>query len=517
MTNLQILLQRIRSDVTQNVHCRHVAVRLSRLLAASITSRNILSLKYLCEDLLDSVFNSQCYSNLPAEIAEAIQRASIAEAASAQAKPAASADSEKQAQASRKRKREDRLEDVQLLFEYLHPFRQDVDVPSIKTLVRSNASSESLEMPDETPIGIVKIWECLKPLMPARGSFIAKSLRMEELVDSHDGSLTSLITTLDALLDLMAQLCAPARDEQVIEAQDALSSLREFRSSSKPPNIVQMATEKALRLARTLAAEMQADMRRFSLGVTTETNTEATLRNSMRTEAMNRERDAVCELGIAEPVEQSLDWAQKVLNKPDAKLNKANVREAFIKAMFSASPVSMLDTADNQLPPIFYVSARRIHRLQNQLQACTIVATLSTLVKAEAEPPSMPWSERVWTLLQSELDESPTSKSRTEDGIRIANISDEIIRVVSSSGPLGKERKDAIRTQVNSMLRLDDPVYALLSRRLKEDILQALSLPPKEEMPMGFRVSPLPREIRSCMLHIANVLEWAYTSWKINL
>ena len=135
----------------------------------------------------------------------------------------------------------------------------------------------------------------------------------------------------------------------------------------------------------------------------------------------------------------------------------------------STSPSS--SSPPNTLPPIFLVPAPRLFRLQNLIQALTIVACLSSLAALPSPSPSSEptWTDRLHTILESEIDTSPT-----EEGTKLEHIVQELLVAVRKARPVDEVEEGRLRAGVHRILRYEDPVYRLLSSRAKMAIKAAL-------------------------------------------
>jgi len=153
------------------------------------------------------------------------------------------------------------------------------------------------------------------------------------------------------------------------------------------------------------------------------------------------------------------------------------------------------------------------------LQAITTLATLATLVASPAigrsQTPSSPailLSDRVWILLEAAVEED----DHAPDRVKLDNIADEVIKALAVAAkvdtlPLEKEKE--MRNTIDRMVRLEDPVYRLLSRRLLQAFTDAFHNRTPVMLPKGFSVSPLATQIARCFTAIKDVLDWTAEAW----
>ena len=134
-------------------------------------------------------------------------------------------------------------------------------------------------------------------------------------------------------------------------------------------------------------------------------------------------------------------------------------------------------------PPLFFICPTLLY-MQNYLQALVIAATLRSLVRlpthqlhrpaASGEPDQQSFMSRIWTLLRTEVDGQPGSGDT-----KIVNLADEVIRVrrtFSSSGEaLDPDEEAKLRAAVDRTLQPNDPVFALLQKRLLGAVAERLA------------------------------------------
>jgi len=154
----------------------------------------------------------------------------------------------------------------------------------------------------------------------------------------------------------------------------------------------------------------------------------------------------------------------------------------------------------NVLPPQFLFSGPSLFRLQNYIQALTISASLRSLVPTfhqTTSPPPPPQSqtnelmppagwtftERIWALLGSEVEAPDDGPSET----KIINFADEVVMAYNNTLPPGAtldpQLEYRLRSTVDRILRIDDPVFILLQKRLLAALSTALLDAPDAAQP----------------------------------
>lgn len=384
--------------------------------------------------------------------------------------------------------------------------------------------------------------------------FSKASLSGAIVIDTPDNSLVDF---LEGITDILARLCAPIRDEQVKAIKNVISSCREYLSLGADRVKLEEAVENAKNRVQKLVEDMQHDLHLFKLGITVATTNEDELRLTIRQEAMEREEKIITRL-YGDPLKRTSLWMQSIAPSMSASQSDSMQRSALItclvEALFKAQPMTVqvqrasngtaasngnLTTLDlNTVPPIFHLAAKHLFVTQNRLQAFTILATLHTIVpsslqnqtrKASSDSIAIStWSERVWTLLNSDMlddDGNTTSVGGNASHVKIANLADEIVRVIregrsnESSPADGGLDEEKIRSSVDRMLRLEDRVFALLHGRLKNALLEALKSTDggthNELQVKGFVIPPLPIEMGNTVRQLRGIIDWACESWKL--
>lgn len=360
------------------------------------------------------------------------------------------------------------------------------------------------------------------------------------------------LNLLEETADILGRLCAPIRDEQIKGLKDRIATCREYLSSEGQG----FKLDDSLRIAEAdlhkLVTDMQGDLRLFTMGITVATTDEAELRSLIRKESMNKEKKLIERL-YDKPLQQTKHWLDRIGGTEyPAPLSRTAIARSLVEALFQTQPVmAQIDSSTsentysnasppNVLPPIFHFAAKHLFLAQNRLQAMTILATLSTLVPASLSSPRTKsnlaseshnngddkhasWSERVWILLNSEMQDDQGNTTSSEDQqshVKIANLADEIVCVLSDGrdGSAIVIDEGKIRSSVDRMLRLEDRVFALLHSRLKSAISHAVAVSDEGSpnvVVKGFSVAPLPGEMKITVRHLTGIIDWACECWEI--
>lgn len=346
------------------------------------------------------------------------------------------------------------------------------------------------------------LWDTAGGLIPARlgGGAVKRSLEAALTGQQETFDARAAAQVIKELVELLAKLCAPARDPQV---QALLFSLQPQGDPS-----VQALVEGVAGVLE-LAKGMQDDLKGFRNNLAGATMDDEALEGLVRSEAAERERRAVHEAtgGEAKVQQGTQVWVEGKLGERavgwsalDDQARGALIKQAMWESLFEDHAVAVppfrpdsplaADTAPptpaNALPPILAVLAPRLFALQNTLQALVILACLQHLAPPAAllststslvavAPSEDTLGDRLWTIL------SATSASNTapEDWTHLAHLSDEITAAWTKhhssttstpSSPDPSAEATRIRTSVERILRYEDPVYRLLKGRLREGL-----------------------------------------------
>ncbi|KAL1748842.1 hypothetical protein HDZ31DRAFT_28850 [Schizophyllum fasciatum] len=353
-------------------------------------------------------------------------------------------------------------------------------------------------------------------------------------------SISPLHTTIALLRDVLLALkerCAPIRDDKIEDilagldrappysAADSLHPEQRAEHQSLLSRIVITAIQEIVSLAQ----DMKSDLTQTVLGVMTEEQ----IRHIVTEQARVRERDLILTLMSKETVEEA--WISWLSQRSEHIKSVAPGLPAWIARLLDALSANVPVAANviqyiaqapeatksppppplNNLPPPFFFCAPDLFQLQNHLQALVIVASLRSLVPipqhanashpaspSQAAPSSSPHApssndltHRLWTLLEAEIKpEHAASASAGET--KIINLADEVLRARKQAGDAAPEgdSEARVRAAVERTLRAEDPVFALLQRRVVEWLAHALSASPParpvapERMRTGRRV-----------------------------
>ncbi|GAA5888656.1 hypothetical protein JCM6882_009037 [Rhodosporidiobolus microsporus] len=340
------------------------------------------------------------------------------------------------------------------------------------------------------------------------------------------------LEAVKATVELLQRLCSPARDGDVRALlSDIDSSLSPSSSSAETAANLVPLTRRVL----TLAADMASDVQRLKRDMAAQWASEGDLREVVKEEAGERERAVVAEwVGGEEEVRRATKaWVgEKVAGTGVAEgLRKEDVAAALVETLFSdsaialpslststpysphppsaSSPSTGNDTppaatspAPNLLPPPLLVPSPALFTLQNRFQALVILACLVTL--AGPPPPGVDsqradeeqdkFVRRVWAILEAEIPSSsafmapPARSGGDDEGTKIAHLADEVLSfrralaalspspsTSSPSAALSDDEPSArLRSSVDRILRAQDPVYQLLTARLREGVRAAV-------------------------------------------
>lgn len=187
---------------------------------------------------------------------------------------------------------------------------------------------------------------------------------------------------------------------------------------------------------------------------------------------------------------------------------------ALVDTLFASQPVAVPSLeatpppppleGNNLLPPPLVVLAPLLFELQNQLQALVILACLATIASSSSSavhsPPPMaadtsPLLEKLWTIFDMNITRRPATvrivpglgktsaavddkEEEEADGTRLAHLADEILAHLAASQGRAADRDPdlakRVRASVDRILRYEDPVWKLFSKRLEGAVKTAL-------------------------------------------
>ncbi|KAI5889452.1 uncharacterized protein SCHCODRAFT_02585886 [Schizophyllum commune H4-8] len=339
-------------------------------------------------------------------------------------------------------------------------------------------------------------------------------------------SVSPLHTTIALLRDTLSALkerCAPIRDEKIDQIVSELDRAPPYSSEdslhpeqrAEHQAIASRVIIDSIQALISLAQEMKSDLTQTVLGVMTEQQ----IRTIVTEQARIRERELILTLMSKDTVKEAwIAWINEVkahantLELPVwiARLLDAlgaNIPVAANIIQYISQPSDSAESRPppppNNLPPPLFFCAPDLFRLQNHLQALVIVASLRSLVNIpqaphtshSPSPTSNDLTHRLWTLLETEI--KPEHEAGASAGeTKIVNLADEVLRArrqaradggdasalssdegsrTSAPSPLEDEAK--VRAAVERTLRAEDPVFALLQKRVLEWLARALAAP----------------------------------------
>ncbi|KAL1718893.1 hypothetical protein EV715DRAFT_273125 [Schizophyllum commune] len=337
-------------------------------------------------------------------------------------------------------------------------------------------------------------------------------------------SVSPLHTTIALLRDTLSALkerCAPIRDEKIDQILSELDRAPPYSSEdslhpeqrAEHQAITSRIVIDSIQALISLAQEMKSDLTQTVLGVMTEQQ----IRTIVTKEARIRERELILTLMSKDTVKEAWSaWANEVkarANAPElpawiARLLEAlgaNVPVAANMIQYISQPSDSAESRPppppNNLPPPLFFCAPDLFRLQNHLQALVIVASLRSLVNIpqmshNSQSPSFTSNDlthRLWTLLEAEI--KPEHGAGASAGeTKIINLADEVLRARRQAYADGgapntgegsranalspQEDEQKVRAAVERTLRAEDPVFALLQKRVVEWLARALAAPP---------------------------------------
>ncbi|KAA1476805.1 hypothetical protein DENSPDRAFT_843893 [Dentipellis sp. KUC8613] len=337
----------------------------------------------------------------------------------------------------------------------------------------------------------------LKPLLPPQ------HVLLETLTDPlspTSAPLRSATLHLQELLQALKERCAPARDPYITALARELDEA--------PPSRLAQAVLDTIRGVLALAETMKDDLSHFVLG----SMGEEQLRTSIRAQALARERSIVLDLWkdgqhaaewahwlteLAPPFSASVSASDPPAHRWPARLMQALGAPTPVHCPLPTKPVPVpgadgtpAPVEPNALPPPLFFCAPALLYIQNLLQALVIGAALRALIPASpASTARRTFMARIWALLLSSIDDDDDSGSAAgseasseggaDDGTKLANLADELARLAPA------EDEARLRAAVERTLRLSDPAFALLQRRLLVALAGRLVRMPRGEVRRG--------------------------------
>jgi hypothetical protein len=335
--------------------------------------------------------------------------------------------------------------------------------------------------------------------------------------------LFSFIGILKDILATLRRRCAPLRDSEIdAEMQHLNSPPVNLWPADKTPIDRQQTlgtikitpaakfVVQSLKAILTIIDHMKSDLHNFLLGSMTEEQLEALVIR----EAKQRERDLVIKLwspqsqSSRQQGEETIreHWRRWCKHTEETALPQEDRWKArLMKAIALSVPLKCApplenvpqNRTENELPPQFFLSCPALYQLQDYLQAIVIAATLRSLTRlpppssdphSMVESPIETFMQRVWSLLETEL-EDPMNPRQTEDTmLKLINLADEVVRARRLAvGTLDPSVEQRLREAVKWTLQPNDPVFLLLQTRLMEVLLDRLIEKEGQQLPDKLR------------------------------
>lgn len=334
--------------------------------------------------------------------------------------------------------------------------------------------------------------------------------------------LRSARNFLHEVLDELRKNCAPARDGEVDAMLTALSSPES--ETNLPSAIVQ-----TIRCIFQFVEEMTDDLHNFALS----NLTEGDIVMLITLEAHRREFELVSRLyggltgvwrtwnewlsasSVTAGISERRAWRRQLLSSLAMPSSISIVSPPMTElppedGALPAAAEESLPSESNALPSTFLISSPTLFRIQNLLQALVITSCVRLLAfpswprpAPSSSPATNPapstdnaaeiFVSRIWALLVGEIDRGGFAPAET----KLVNFEDEVWSAVrsqhasSSTLASGTEtlqsnatpRLDeaAVRANVQRLLRTEDPVFALLIRRVTGALANWLESRPESE------------------------------------
>ncbi|KDE05628.1 hypothetical protein MVLG_03999 [Microbotryum lychnidis-dioicae p1A1 Lamole] len=361
-----------------------------------------------------------------------------------------------------------------------------------ETTLSSLRSSE----PEVTLDGLkALLWKHADSLIPSRlGHGNLKPLLRDTLLAPTSRPLsyaTFKTKILHPLFELLGRLCSPARDDQ------ARTLMERLDKSKQVEHVVALTLD-----ALVLIDQMHLDLRFARKLAKRHLGSEQLDRLEMEKKAIESERRVVWQ------ILKNKEWGTTVLPETGRWIRERGgaeagstmekgFRKALLEAVFDTRAVECVDInsttststtteggSSHRLPLTLLVPASRIFTLQNHLQALVIVACLNSVVSSNVALGSTSqersnMTRRLWTLLQGIVASDSESNGKGEGEIKLVNLVDEVMQLHRGKPAWEKVTKEenmeeGLKRRVESVLRYEDPVFKLFSRRLKEGVEREL-------------------------------------------
>lgn len=335
----------------------------------------------------------------------------------------------------------------------------------------------------------------LLPLLPANTSpSTLTAIRNGLATPIDDFNTIRLGQNLANVLTTMQSLCAPARDFAIKGLLAQIGSL--MSTGGLSPQALAIGYQKVLEMLDL----MERDIVQWIIPA---------LRPELKTVAKEMERITYIDPEQEETDKPSYklpltrDWilkSRKELGEPQRSTRTEYVHSMAV-SVFSSEPVSLAEMqGPNVLPEILSLDAKRLWILQNRLQALIIIAALCTISKSSA-PLLAESIQRLWAIL-------------SDSDTNIKNLSEEMARLVPA------EQRDLVRRMVDRTLRESDPLWKILSERLKATVetllavsLEGSSISSVVERPNTAGFEQVADEAGRVITDLCTIGEWTWEVW----
>ncbi|THH18785.1 hypothetical protein EW146_g2253 [Bondarzewia mesenterica] len=335
----------------------------------------------------------------------------------------------------------------------------------------------------------------LKPLFPADHTVL---VILSAPLSPTSSPLLSAIPHLGGILAALKERCAPARDADIDKLLHLLDDMPLSPETPRLAKVVVQTVRSILKLSET----MKSDLSQFIFGTMSEKQLEAAIGEGARL----RERDLVLDVWKKEKVNTLWrEWVADLMAPLSSVTFSARHKWILrlIQSVGAPTPVicclptkplpsnepesspteSQVPSNANTLPPPLFFSSPELLHIQNYFQGLVIAAALRALLPSDPNPAASDFMSRIWTLLLVSINDEPDGSSTT-----LVNFADELIR--ARGGSLKPDEETELRAAVKRTLKLEDPVFALLQRRLLMAVAERLVAPEttvRREVPVDMR------------------------------
>lgn len=393
-------------------------------------------------------------------------------------------------------------------------------------------------------------------------------LSLASPVPPTSSPLHSALALLIEVLQALRRRCAPSRDPEVDRLLAPLLAVPPLGVGTNDQLVVLVVD--SFRNIISLSDTLKNDLTQAVLG----SMSEGELTDVVQTQARARERDIVLDLHrrtlesvpAPEPKHDTarvqglqVQWRLWVgSDHPSTGQRPVYASDwipRLVQTLCSSAPVSCrpFDQSHNAIPLHFFFTASSLLYIQNCLQALVISASLNALVRIPTHFVTRDFIPRVWTLLKLMIDHDNSPPSAVvcseESRISITNLADELLRARRMlPDPVTGLEEHELRTAVERILRLTDPVFVLLFERLRHSITEHLcaihsqtwtgmkvadnpmkirtgrsflgdrawddvSLPPPMQVIKGYENDTLSGEINEVVRRLSMVIDWTQGIW----